>query len=322
MKGRRMTTFTVGFDGPSVKDGEIDVASLAPALLALGELVDVVNQTLNGTRAEAKLKLKASQHGSFDALLSLDISFITDMLDHFSAHKDRISTANDLLDLLLKGGAVITGTGTAIGGSVYGLFAALKFLKGKRPSEVRPNSDGTTTTIVVNNTEIIVDNRTVVLLNDVKTRTATEKFVSKSLSQEGITSLYFVDGAGDKSLGKDVELVRADLPAMRVPEPEADAETVVVEAPPREVLLRIISAQFEDGYLWRFSDGTNTFTARVEDIEFLNALDKSEIALSKDDTLRCIVSERQELKDGRLKSEAKIVEVLQHISGAKQLRLL
>lgn len=312
MKGRRMTTFTVGFDGPSVKDGEIDVASLAPALLALGELVEAANQALNGTRADAKLKLKASKHGSFDAILSLDVSFVTDMLDHFTAHKDRISTANDLMDLLLKGG-------TAVGGTI-GFFKALKWLKGSRPEKVSPNSDEATTTITVQGTSITVDNRTVILLNDMKTRASTEKFVEKALNQEGITSLYFVEGEGDKNLFKDVELRRSDIPAMQVPDPVDDDP--IIEEKSREVLLRIVSAQFEDGYLWRFTDGSNTFTASVEDTDFLNKLSNSEIALSKDDTLRCVVLERQELKGGRLKSEARITKVLNHISGAKQLRLL
>lgn len=312
MKGRYMTTFTVGFDGPSVKDGEIDVASLAPALLALGELVDAANHALNGERADAKLKLKASKHGSFDALLSLDISFMTDMLDHFVAHKDRISTANDLLDLLIKGGTLV--------GGIYGFFKTLKWLDGKRPDQVTPNGDGNTTTITVNHTSIIVDNRTITLLNDMKTRTATEQFVRKSLTPEGITSLYLVDGDGDKKAYKDIEFDRRDIPAMKVP--EAVDEDPIVEEKSREVLLRIVSAQFEDGYLWRFTDGANTFTAIVEDIDFLNRLDSSEIALSKDDTLRCVVVERQELKGGRLKSEARVTKVLDHISGAKQLRLL
>lgn len=303
-----MSTFKIGFDGPSVENGEIDVADLAPALLALGELFSAANQALNKDRAEAKLRIRATEKGSFVALLSLDVSFVADLLDMVAANPDRVTAADQLLDLLIKGGG-------AIAGGTVGLFGALRFLRGKRPDKTEKNENGTTS-ITVGPTTIVVDQRTVVLLEDYRTREATEKFVGTALNAKGINKVSFdeePDGTPDLVLTKD------DISAVKVPEPEDDEKTETTTT--REALLKIVSAQFAEGYLWRFSDGTNTFTASMEDQDFLNRLDRSEVVLSKNDTLRCEIEETQTLAGSKLKTDAKILEVKEHISGARQLKL-
>lgn len=303
-----MSTFKIGFDGPSVENGEIDVADLAPALLALGELFSAANQALNKDRAEAKLRMRASEKGSFDALLSLDVSFVTDLLDVIAANPDRVTAADQLLDLLIKGG------GSIATGSV-GLFGALRFLKGKRPDKTEKNENGTTS-ITVGPATIVVDQKTVVLLEDYRTREATEKFVGTALNAKGINKVSF-DEEPDGT--PELVLTRDDIAAVKVPEPEDDEKTESTTK--REALLKIVSAQFAEGYLWRFTDGTNTFTASMEDQEFLNRLDHSEVVLSKNDTLRCEIEETQTLAGSKLKTDAKILEVKEHISGARQLKL-
>ncbi len=303
-----MTTFRIGFDGPAVDNGEIDVADLAPALLALGELFAAANRALNQERAEARLKIRASEKGSFVALLSLDVSFLTDLLDMVAAHPHRIVAADQLLELLIKGGTIVGGT--------IGFFKALRFLEGKRPDSTKKNEDGTTS-ITVGPTTIIVDQRTVVLLEDLRTREATEKFVSTALNAEGITAVSFDEESDGEP---ELTLTKSDVSAAKVPEPLEDETTETTTI--REALLKIVSAQFAEGYLWRFTDGTNVFTASMEDRDFLNRLDRSEVFLAKDDTLRCVIEETQRLTGSRLKTETKITEVKEHMSGARQLRLL
>ena len=303
-----MTTFTIGFDGPAVVNGEIDVADLAPALLALGELFSAANRALNQERAETRLKIRASEKGSFVALLSLDVSFVTDLLDMVAAHPGRIVAADQLLELLIKGGTIVGGT--------IGFFKVLRFLKGKRPDSTKKNEDGTTS-ITVGPTTIIVDQRTVALLEDLRTREATEKFVSTALNAEGITTVSFDEEPDGEP---ELTLTKSDVAAAKVPEPLDEATTETTNN--REALLKIVSAQFAEGYLWRFTDGTNVFTASMEDRDFLDRLDRSEVVLAKDDTLRCVIEETQRLAGSRLKTEAKIIQVKEHMSGARQLRLL
>ena len=63
------------------------------------------------------------------------------------------------------------------------------------------------------------------------------------------------------------------------------------------------------------------FSVFSEDHDFLNRLDQSEVVLSKNDTLRCEIEETQTLAGNKLKTDAKIIEVKEHISGARQLKL-
>ncbi|PIE13762.1 MAG: hypothetical protein CSA70_03305 [Rhodobacterales bacterium] len=309
-----MNTFRIGFDGPAVDNGEIDVADLAPALLALGEFFEAANRALNKDRADVKLKIRATEKGSFVALLALDVSFIVDILDAVAAHPERVTAANDLMDLVIKGGKIVGGA--AVG--TYGFFKTLKWLKGKRPDSAVQNDDGTTS-LTKDGTTIIVDQRTIVLLEDIATREATEKFVRTSFRQQGIKTVTLdeEDGQDDEP---DLTLTKADIGSATVPEPSEDEITETSDT--REALLKIVSAQFAEGYLWRFTDGTNTFTASMDDVDFVKRLDNSEIVLSKNDTLRCVIEETQQLAGNRLKTDTKIIHVKDHISGARQLRLL
>lgn len=304
-----MSTFRIGFDGPSVDNGEIDVADLAPSLLALGDLFEAANRALNKDRSEVKLKIRASEKGSFIALLSLDVSFIADMLDMVAAHPDRMTAANQLLDLIIKGGTIAGGT--------FGFFKTLKWLNGGKPDSAAKNDDGTTS-LTKGGTTIIVDQRTIILLEDLPTREATEKFVKTSFKPEGIQKVTLDEG-DETDDEPNLVLTKGDVGSALVPEPSE--EEVTETSVEREALLKIVSAQFEEGYLWRFTDGTNTFTASMEDEAFVMRLDKSEVVLSKNDTLRCAIEEKQQLTGSRLKTETRIIEVREHISGARQLKL-
>lgn len=310
-----MTAFRIGFDGPAVDNGEIDVSDLAPALLAPGEFFEATNHVLNKDWAEATLKIKATEKGSFIALLSLDVSFITDILDAVTAHPDRITAADQLLDLVIKGGTII---GTPVLGAL-GYFGVLKRLRGQKPDSATNNDDGTTT-LVVGSTALVVDQKTIILLEDFQTRAATEKFVRTAFRPKGIQAIMMDEEGGNPDEAPDLVLYPQDIASMAVPEPSADEVTTTTDT--REALLKIITGQFEEGYKWRFTDGTNTFTASMEDAVFVKRLDNSEIVLSKNDTLRCVIEETQQLAGSQLKTDAKIIHVKDHISGARQLRLL
>jgi hypothetical protein len=313
-KGQVMSnsSFRIAFEGVPFDEGEIAVSELAPALLALGEVVQAANRAVNGERAEARLKLRATNVGSFEALLSIDVSMIgalKDMLDAVMESPDRLVAANNLLDLLLKGGAVI-------GGTVVGLFGAVKFLRGEKPDKMEKH-DADHTSITINKTTIIVDNRTVSLLQDLPTREALESFSEKALGIAGIKSLRI----GEKDSAADVLLSPSDKSYFKVPEPSD--ETPLVEIVEREVLLKIVTSHFRDGYKWRFTDGgERPFTADIEDIDFLNDVLAGKTTLSANDTLRCQIREEQSLSSGSLSKEVKVLRVVEHIVGAKQLKLL
>ena len=307
-----MNSFKVGFEGPSVDAGEIAVDDLAPSLLALGEFFNAANAAVNKDKAEVRLKIRATEHGSFVALLSLDFSVATDLLDILAANPDRVTAAKDLIQIIIGGGSIVATP-------VVGYFGALRFLKGKRADKVTKNEGGTTS-IQAGGTTIIVDNRTAVLLEDRTTRETTKKFLSTSLKPEGVNSVGIVSEDDQMNGAEALRLTVKDIQAALIPEPkEDDAKTITQQ---REALLKIVSAHFEDGYLWRFTDGINTFTASMEDHDFINQINEATIQLSKYDTLRCLIEETQELRGGQLKTTARILNVREFIPGPRQLGLL
>lgn len=306
------SSFKVSFEGEALSDGEIDVRDLAPALLALGDLIQSANRALNGDRAQVSLKMKATEKGSFVALLSVDMSLIgavTDLLDAIAENPDLMVAADQLMDLLIKGG-------TVIGGGALSLFAVLKFLRGKRPDGIEVNEGGATV-IVHNHVEVVVDPKTLILMQDVATREAIDKFADKALGIPEVSSVVL----GYTEEPQEVVLTKADRKAFVVPEPvEEDTRTEVSE---REVWLKIILSAFRDGYKWRLSDGgEKPFTAAIEDAGFANAVMDGKISLSANDTLKCLVREEQKLGPTGLSKDVTVIKVLEHIPGAKQMKLL
>lgn len=303
--------FGIAFEGEAFEDGEIDVRDLAPALLALGDVIQAANRVLNGERAQASLKVRATARGSFEALLTVDISFLTaigDLLDAVSASPDRVVAADQLLDLLIKGGSVGAG-----------LLVVLKWLRGRRPSAVEDGPDGTAV-IIHNHTSIVVDRRTLDLLNDVPTREAVEEFANRALANPEIEAVRLSEDIDREVVTEVVRLERSDIPSLAVPPPDPTEAEVKVEE--REVLLKIVTSAFRDGYKWRFSDGgEKPFTADIEDEDFVRNLSEGRFSISANDTLRCLVREEQTLDRAGLRKEIKVLRVLEHIRGPRQLRM-
>lgn len=310
--------FLVAFEGAAFEDGEMDVRDLAPALLALGDVIQAANRALNGDRAEASLKVRATNRGSFEALLSIDVSFlqsIGDMLDAYADNPDRTVAARDLLALIIGGGVVV---GTTVRISYAGLLFVLKLLRGKKPDRVETRADGSAV-IIHNHTTIVLDRRTLGLLDDIPTRSAVEKFGEVALQIPGVEAVKFEDASGTE-VPSEVRLLKADIPALAMPEPEPLEPTI--ETVEREVLLKIVTSAFRDGYKWRFSDGgEKPFTAEVEDQGFLNDLIAGAVSLAASDTLRCLVREEQTLEGAVLRKEIRVIRVLEHIPGPRQLNM-
>ncbi len=301
--------FEIAFEGEPFDDGEIDVRDLAPTLLAFGNVVQAANKALNGDRADARLKVAATDQGSFVAALTMDVGWLSDMLDAVIAHPQRVVAAEQLMDLLIK-------AGTVVGGGVVGLFAAIKVLGGRRPEKVEPRGDGTTA-ITINQTTFVVDDRTVALLQDLPTREAIEDLGAKAARVDGLDSLRIGVDSDD---AEAVRLARSDLPSLKVPPEPDEPDTEITH---RDAWLKIVSVHFRDGYKWRFSDGgERPFTAEMEDAEFQNKVQEGLVALNANDAIRCRLREEQSLSASSLLKIVYVEEVLEYRPGARQMNLL
>ncbi|TAU82495.1 hypothetical protein [Rhizobium leguminosarum] len=114
---------TIAYDGEAVRDGSMEVRDLAPALLAVGQLFDAANHTLNGPDApKMTVNVVATAPGSFE----IGIDIIQSLYEQAKLllNGDTITAALNLKELILTG----------VGGSVS-LVWLLKRHKGKKPDE-------------------------------------------------------------------------------------------------------------------------------------------------------------------------------------------
>src|SRR6185312_7563791 len=66
-------TFQLVFDGEDIRDGEMDVFALAPALLGIGELFNSADASMNGSDTVVTTAVKSNfKHGSFEIFLSVE----------------------------------------------------------------------------------------------------------------------------------------------------------------------------------------------------------------------------------------------------------
>lgn len=300
--------FEIAFEGDPFDEGEIDVRDLAPTLLAFGNVVQAANKALNGDRADARLKVAATEEGSFVAALTMDVSWLTDMLDAVALHPQRVVAADQLMDLLIKAGTIV--------GAPIGLFATIQALKGKRPEKVEKLENGTTE-ITIDRTTLVTDDRTVELLQDLPTREAIESLGNKAAKVKG---LDFLRIGAETDVASPVRLARTDLSSLNVP-PEPDEPNTEVNH--RDAWLKIVSVHFTDGYKWRFSDGgERPFTAEMEDTNFQNKVQEGDVTLNANDTIRCRLREEQSLSTSNLIKTVFVEEVLDYRPGARQISLL
>jgi hypothetical protein len=301
---------TLIFDGAGVENGEIDVQDLAPALLALGDLIQSANSAINGNRAKISVRVHATAEGSFEVDLTLLQSLIEttkSVFDFALTNKDGISAASDLADLIFKVVGGVAGSVVTVGG---GLFALLKFLKGRKPDRIDEKSDQTIT-VHIGDTYFITDKKTIQLAENLEVREHAKKSLA-SLSKDGIDTISV------RRSGKDtLNVNKSELSYFEVPNAEEK-----IEEDERSMTLQIISLSFKEDNKWKVTDGLEPFSVTIEDTDFLNKIAKNEISFSKHDYLVCDVRERQFQTNKGLRKERAIIRVTEHQSAPKQLKLL
>lgn len=299
--------FSLVFEGAAVENGEMDVRDLAPSLLALGELIQAANTELNGDRARIAVKLQATKQGSFEVSMTLVQSYGQQallLLDSLAGHKDGISAAKDLADIIFK---VSAGAGV-VGG---GFFALIKWLKGRKPDKVEVK--GGETHIHIGDTYFVTNPQAVALAENLQVREQARNLVAV-LNQDGIEQITTKRSPKEKLTIKKDEAKFFDVP---------DIEEETLDEGDREMFLQIDSLSFKEGNKWRMTDGGEPFYAVLEDVEFLNRIAKGEVSFSKNDYLHCLVHERQLRNEkGQLKKERTIIRVIEHRPGQRQLKLL
>ncbi|MBV9759827.1 MAG: hypothetical protein JO340_04615 [Acidobacteriaceae bacterium] len=295
--------FQLAYDGEAVRRGLMDVYELAPALLAIGDLVREVNHELNHDKAEVSVQVKSDfRRGSFEVLLLLDQNLIAQAKDLFSG---QLANAKQILEFIFGTGVASAG---AVG-AVKGLLSLYKQLKGAQPKEVIQDPSKHITIIQLGDGQINVDVQTAALYSKEAIRSSLDKTV-KPVARPGIDSL-------EVRRGRNVleQVAKGDLPSsiLGTETHKHAVESLTATSNTRPVLLRVTRANFEDGK-WGFSDGNAKFNASIKDSGFKNKLDSGQEGFYKGDVLRVELTTIQTVDaGGNFKSEYRIDRVIEHI---------
>jgi hypothetical protein len=291
--------FTIAYDGEALRGGVMDVRDLAPALMALGQLFDAANRSLNGDAAVIKLQVKATDTGSFQIALELVQSWTSQILHFFETPE--VSGATNLLTWVL-------GSTSAVAGSLLWL---IKTLKGRPPDSVEKLS-GNMMRLTIGAESYEVPLELLRLYQDVATRNALQKLVEEPLSKPGITSF---------TVKKDMRVVASvsQEEAVFFAKPRLLDEVLVEQV--RRSAFSIISLAFKEENKWRLYDGNTQISAAIEDEDFLQRVDSNQLSFSKGDILICDVRVVQKRTTDGLKTDYVVERVVEHIPGARQLPL-
>ncbi len=276
----------------------MDVRDLAPALMALGQLFDAANRSLNGDAAVIKLQVKATEIGSFQIALELVQSWTSQILHFFETPE--VSGATNPL-------AWVLGI-PAAGGSLLGL---IKALRGRQPDRVE-KLPGNMMRLMIGSESYDVPLELLRLYQDVATRNALQKLIEEPLSKPGISSF---------TVKKDAQIVTSvsQEEAVYFAKPRLPDEILVEEV--RRSAFSIISLAFKEENKWRLYDGNTQISAAIEDEDFLQRVETNQVSFSKGDILICDVRVVQRRTIEGLKTDYVVERVVQHIAGARQLPL-
>jgi hypothetical protein len=300
-------SFNVLYDGPALANSEMDVRELAPALLALGELLEEANSVINDGRAQISVQVKATfKTGCF----GIELDVLQTLLQH--AHSlfsnDAVSNAKELLEWI---GLVEDNVGKLAAGA-GGLLWLIKKIRGRRINQVVLLDNGKVK-IVLDEESLETEEKVLKLYRQFRVRRALEA-VLKPLESDGIDTFAVTDLKQSKRF---IEITKAERSYFKTPEPESEP----LSDDEFDVNLQIVSISFQDGNKWRFNDGASVFYADMLDEVFTAQVAASAASFTKGDILKVRLRRVQSLSGETFKTEYTVLKVLEHRKAAAQLRM-
>jgi hypothetical protein len=290
--------FQIIYDGPALENHEMDIRDLAPALLAVGDLLEEANKTLYGDLATVSVNVKGSfKTGCFQ----VDLTLIQ-------------SIASQLSTLLTSDGAVavtqilsITGFNAMNG---FGLIPFIKWVKNRPIKKITKIGDGKST-VEIDEEKKEVEDKVIDLYRNIRARKSVETIIFQPLQKNGVDE--FAVKHGDSI----TKIVDSEKEYFKTP----DSQDELLDDQISETNLQAITISFAEGNKWKLTDGNVTFYATVKDQGFIDRVQQNKESFAKDDILKVKLRKKQWISDSGIKTEYEIEEIISHRPAAKQIKL-
>lgn len=299
-------SFKIRFIGPAVEGHAIDVNDLAPALLAIGDLIKAANTELYGKKSGVAVKIEAFEAGSF----GIDFQVLHEVAQDIGTLIDMAGPrAQNLVAVLGLAGL-----------TCKGLLSLLHWSKGRPVAKISDDPIDTKQVIFVTDDgdSLVVPRDTVVLYcSSVVRKKIEEAFVKPLSNNEGIESI--VVSADDSKKADDAfTITQAEKSFYAVPS-VTETELISNET---ELWVQPISVTFKENNKWRFSTGKDgmTFYATMLDKDFMTRVMEG-LAISVEDKFRIKLRTEQKEAGNTLATLYYVVEVIEHRPAGTQLIL-
>lgn len=289
------SAFTVTFGGPA-PNSRIAVRDLAPALLALGELVADVSVLIDPDRAPAELSIDSIAAGSSTVRLIVSIADQSDRLTDLLAPAAS-SVLAEILDVVIGPRGLLQLTRRARNRTITQRAAATE--------------SGVARVTLEDGEELEARDEAMELyLDRGARRNATA--IARPLRRRAFETLELASPTAPPTLITALDAEAFDMPA--TPE-SAPVETEL------EMLVDVAAPAFPVNNKWRLSNGiAGSFWATIGDGAFLNRVNAGE-PFRKGDSLRCLFKVTQRDTPLGPQTEHHVIEVRQHVARGQQLRL-
>lgn len=293
--------FNIAYDGQALHSSEMEVRQLAPALHAVGEVLDAANKVLNGDQTKLSVRVRGSfKSGCFGIDFALTQSLWKDAVALFS--NPQIVAATTMITLLGLSGK----------DGVNGLIGIIKWIANRKISKV-VDVDDSKIKIIIDDDFKITEANVLKLLEDYAVRKALSGVIYEPLEAEGIDKF----AAGSE---KDGLIVVEKNEAIYFSSPAVQDR--ILHESVYETMLQLVSLSFHEDNKWRLSEGNNSFLCDITDPDFNSKVQKNEIAFAKDDILKVNLRKRQWLTEkGTMRTDYIVEKVLEHKSAVIQLKL-
>ena len=282
---------SIRYAGEALESGRMPIKDLAPALLAISGALQEIQRIKDPHLPPIAIDIKATQKGSFiiDLILANGPDTFEKIVNLFTSQP-----ADAILNLAAYASLLI---------------AMCKIIKSKSKREEKL-CDGQIKITLDNNETITLSNNDLQIYRSIEFRTQIKNVVAP-LASDGIDTFSITSERTET-----VRISKNDISAFVVPEVRDETLEPIIS----EIYLQLINVAFEHGK-WKFSDGTNSFFATIEDGVFIDKVKKAKIKFTTNDRIKVKLRTMQKVTTTGLKTEFAIEKVLKHIPGAVQLEL-